>query len=89
MKRVIRVLEYSGEEEFVNRSLRNRNVKGGHFVRGGAIREAFLGNSWDGSFEPLIAPMDEATHALLKELEELRKAREEISRLKLSDLIGQ
>ena len=41
--RVLRVIEYEGDVEWVNEQILKRSVKGSHAVKGGIIREAIVG----------------------------------------------
>lgn len=43
--RMIRVIEYVGDEEFINEHRTMRGVKGTRLCRGGIIREAILGDT--------------------------------------------
>ena len=44
MKRILRVIEYTGTDEFLNACIEKRQVKGTMTVPNGCIREAILGD---------------------------------------------
>lgn len=45
MKRILRVIEYTGTDEFLQYCIDNRQVKGTKTLGNGTIREAILGDT--------------------------------------------